>query len=287
MIDRLKVASFFFLIAPGVTLVYIYLHEGGHALAGLAFGGGITEFSVNIFNFLGAHVNITGNFSRYQYAVINLSGVGVPLLTWLVLFLLLPKENSPLVYWTKLIASVGTLFTLIAWIIIPLLYLQDIAPAGDDVTKFILNSRLPPLLVTFGALALFIVGWVLFAHRFDGMRGTVQMLLASKGRPVQAWSWVLMGGMVITGLAWLGILIHSALARNSIQPPRDYILATTVDLSGRDVQEEIIAWFNLDGPGEIAVFLSISGIDTHYIYVDNGPSKWRSDPFTPWRRFLQ
>ena len=41
------------------ALSYTALHEGGHALAGLSFGGRITDFNVNFFN-LGAHVGIDG-----------------------------------------------------------------------------------------------------------------------------------------------------------------------------------------------------------------------------------
>jgi len=61
-VGRLKFAGFLLLTAMAVTLAYTTLHEGGHALAGLAFGGRITEFNVNFFNLLHAHVSIAGEY---------------------------------------------------------------------------------------------------------------------------------------------------------------------------------------------------------------------------------
>ncbi len=61
--NRLEFAGFMLLILLGIALAYTVLHEGGHALAGLAFGGTVREIDVNFFN-LGAHVNIDGSFRR-------------------------------------------------------------------------------------------------------------------------------------------------------------------------------------------------------------------------------
>src|SRR5450759_2969470 len=174
--ERLKVAGFTLLIALGVALAYTVLHEGGHALAGLAFGGTVREIDVNFFN-LGAHVNIDGSFSRYQEAVINVSGAALPFLVWLVLTFALPKEGSPLVLWAKFIASAGTLCSLLAWVVIPFLYIKNDAPAGDDVTRFLANSGLPPLAVAFGALVLFVGGWFLFVRRFPGTRSIWNVII--------------------------------------------------------------------------------------------------------------
>jgi len=262
--DRFKFTGFTLLIALVVALAYTTLHEGGHALAGLAFDGRISEFDVNFFN-LGAHVNIDGGFNRSQNAVINVSGAGLPLLAWLVLILALPKKGSPLLQWTKFITSAGTLCSLLAWVIIPFLYLKNSAPAGDDVTKFIANSGLPPLAVAFCALALFAGGWLLFALRFGGMRTALRVLFTGDGKPVPAWRWALAGVVVVAVLAGAGMLVTSTLGSNSTQPPKGFDLAATVYLSGRDVQAETIAWFNLAEAGDAAIFLRITGIDARYI----------------------
>jgi hypothetical protein len=189
------------------------------------------------------------------------------LLAWLILTLALPRKGSPLIQWTKFITTVGTLFTLLAWVIIPFLYVKNSAPAGDDVTKFITNSGLPPLAVAFGALALFAGGWFLFALRFGGIRTALRVLSTGDGKPVPAWRWALTGVLVVAALAGAGILVASTLGSDPSQPPKGYTITATVDLSGRDVQAESIAGFTLAEAGEAAIFLRITGVDTRYIDV--------------------
>ena len=67
-----------FLIALFVLVVYTVLHESGHALVGLAFGGTITAFNTNFLN-LTAHVGIEGNFSILQQCLVAVAGVSFPL----------------------------------------------------------------------------------------------------------------------------------------------------------------------------------------------------------------
>jgi hypothetical protein len=270
-IDRFKFAGFTLLIAMAVALAYTTLHEGGHALAGLVFGGQIGEFDINFFT-LGAHVNIDGEFNRFQNAVINVSGVGLPLLVWLGLILALPRKGSSLVQWTKFIASAGTLCSLLAWVIIPFFYLKNRAPDGDDVTKFIANSGLPPLAVAFCALALFAIGWFLFAQRSVGMRVVGRVLFTGAGKPVPAWRWGLAGVVIVAALAGAGVLVASTLGSGLTQPPIGYEIAATVDLSVRDMHAETIALFTLAKAGDAAIFLRVTDIDTSYIDVTLVPS---------------
>jgi hypothetical protein len=270
--DRLKFAGFTLLIALGVALAYTFLHESGHALAGLAFGGKIREIDVNFFN-LGAHVNIDGSFSRFQNAVINVSGVGLPLLAWLVLILALPKEGGPLILWTKFIASAGTLCSLLAWVVIPFFYLKNDAPAGDDVTRFLVNSGLPPLAVAFSALILFAGGWFLFVRRYAGTHPVWYVLFPGTRKPAHAWRWVLMGGVVAVALIGAGILEVSTLGDGLPQQPKGYILVATVDLSSRNMEAETITRFTLSKAGDAAIFLRVSIIETRFIDVSLVPSQ--------------
>ena len=118
--DRLKMAAILLILLLAVALLYTTLHEGGHALAGLAFGGKVSDFNVNFFNLSAPHVNIDGTFTPSRHAVINVSGAGLPLLVWFLLMLLLPKRSGFVLQWTKIIFTMGTLNTLLAWIILPL-----------------------------------------------------------------------------------------------------------------------------------------------------------------------
>jgi hypothetical protein len=270
--DRLKVAGLTLLIALGVALVYTGLHEAGHALAGLVFGGRIGEVDLNFFN-LGAHVNIIGSFTRFQEAVINLSGVGLPVLVWLVLILALPKNGSPMILWTKFIASAGTLCSLLAWVLIPFFYLNNNAPIGDDVTRFLVNSGLPPLAVAFVALTLFTGGWWLFIRRGAGTPPLRQALFSSGSRPAALWRWVAAGGVMVAALVGGGIFLTSALRSGLPQPPKGYVFAAAVDLSSRDLQAETIASFNFPRAGDAAILLRVTGLDAGFIDVTLVPSQ--------------
>ena len=150
MRDRLQFIATLLLVLLITALSYTALHEGGHALAGLSFGGRITDFNVNFFN-LGAHVGIDGKFSQSQLAVINVSGVILPFLAWALMMLALPKKDIANLQWIKIISAMGFINSLLAWVILPFLYLAGKAPPSDDVTKFIHNSGLPALAVGLSA----------------------------------------------------------------------------------------------------------------------------------------
>ena len=167
--ERLKQAAILLLILLMAALLYTTLHEGGHALAGMAFGGRIADFNVNFFN-LGAHVGIDGNFTIKQQAVINIAGAALPVLIWFILMLVLPKKADMVLQWIKVIFTMAFLNSLLAWIVIPILYLSNTAPPSDDVTRFISRHGLPPLAVAGGALALCVLGWGLFALRLGNLR---------------------------------------------------------------------------------------------------------------------
>jgi hypothetical protein len=51
-----------------------------------------------------------------------------------------------------------------SWIFVPILYLFDMAPAGDDVSKFIVSSGIAPWIVVLGAITL-LVSCVFFAWK--------------------------------------------------------------------------------------------------------------------------
>src|SRR5512146_46728 len=119
--ERLTFISILLLILRATAVASTPLHEGGHALAGLAFGGRITNFNINFFN-LGAYVGIDGKFSPVQSAVINVSGVALPFLAWVLLMLVLPKKDADNLQWIKIITAMGFVNSLLAWVILPFLY---------------------------------------------------------------------------------------------------------------------------------------------------------------------
>jgi hypothetical protein len=150
-----------------VFLVYTFLHEIGHALVGIYHGGQLASFSINFLD-ASAHTGISGLFTASQRSQINLSGPAMPLLMWLVFILFAPKRANPVLELVKTISSAGVLGSLLPWILVPLVYSSGGAPPGDDVTQFLRNTGMSPLLLSGLTLGLFALGAAVFVRRSSG-----------------------------------------------------------------------------------------------------------------------
>jgi hypothetical protein len=164
---RRKVVLLLVFMGVFVLTLYTFLHEAGHAAAGLFYGGSLYSFSVNFLN-ASAHVGIAGQFTAVQRSLINLAGAALPLVVWIIFLLAVPRRANPVLELLKTISSAGVLGSLLTWILTPFLYLSGAAPAGDDVTQFLNNSHIHPVLAAGAALAVFISGAVLFVQRSSG-----------------------------------------------------------------------------------------------------------------------
>jgi hypothetical protein len=148
------------LISLFVLFAYTFIHEGGHALMGLLFGGKITSFSVNFWD-ISAHVALHGEFTNHQRILISAAGISLPLLVLFVLLIFTPRLVNPVLNWLRIAAAMVTLNPLLAWIVIPFLYMSGNAPR-DDSTNFLNLTGFPPLLVSAGAAAVYAAGFALF-----------------------------------------------------------------------------------------------------------------------------
>jgi hypothetical protein len=267
--ERLKIMVILLLILVVVMFSYTTLHEGGHALAALAFGARITDFNVNVFN-LGAHMNYDGVLSTPQTAVVNVAGVGLPLLTWSLLLIFLPKRNNWILQWVKIALTMGYLNTLLAWVVLPFLYLSHSAPPSDDVTKFITNSGIPVLAVAVGALGLYALGWLLFSARIGSIRQAFMFLRGDKGSlpPQPKWKIILISAIILAFFAGgLALVFQMTSAKDPAAVPPGYKLAAAINLSERAYNAEIVASFTLAKKNDAAVFLRVEGLNTKYIDV--------------------
>ncbi len=152
-VTRNKPRAIILMLSGMIALIYFYtfLHEGGHALISMLYGGTIQEFVLG-FN---AHVRTTGaDFTPAARALFNSAGVLVPVLVLIVTLLLYNKSVANvfyhLFYW---MFSVMITSSLLAWVVIPVVSLFSEPPPGDDVTKFMNHSGMSPLLVTAAAVS--------------------------------------------------------------------------------------------------------------------------------------
>jgi hypothetical protein len=128
------------------------LHEGGHALVVLAYGGTIDNFILG----LNAHVRYHGtNFTLFGEALFHVAGMLLPTITGAVAICFYkPKIRFIGYHICYTIGSVSLVFTMMVWVVIPVISLFTLPPQGDDVTKFLDAIGVNPLFVSFGALLL-------------------------------------------------------------------------------------------------------------------------------------
>lgn len=130
--------------------LYTFLHEGGHALVGIIYGGKIDRFVLGF----DAHVTIHGaKFTQLGESLFNLAGTLLPVICLVVALILYNRNIKNLVYhFIYAESTIMIIGSLIAWIAIPVISLFTAPPSYDDVSKFMEVSDLNPLLISFTAI---------------------------------------------------------------------------------------------------------------------------------------
>ena len=162
--DKVKKVLYVFASALLSIILYIILHEGGHMIVMLSAGATITDFSI-----LTAHVSgVGGNYTNASDLWLQANGALLPVIVSFIYTLFYKKESRSMFYhifsYMFCLIPVGSLF---AWVIIPFVYMQGNAPAGDDVTKFLYNFThdYHPLLVSAVAVLIIAVGIILMIKK--------------------------------------------------------------------------------------------------------------------------
>lgn len=251
-----------------VFFLYTFLHEAGHAVAGWLFGQSLTEFDASFWD-LSAHVGLTGgNLTRMQLATRSAAGVLLPLVVWAIVISLAPRKGSFILETLKLLSTMVVVNTLLAWIVLPVLFLFGRAPS-DDVTNFLNYSQMPPLLLSFTALVLYANCWMYFLFRIDGFRNELLMFGTTEMNSVDGQTRRTIG--IMTGImavcALLVLVMNNPAAGNRsdrLSPPQGFTRAAQIDLSVRPYSAESIAWFKLEQRSSAGVFVVVDNIDTTY-----------------------
>ncbi len=265
-------ASLSLLLALGmfvwVILVYTFLHEVGHALAAWLAGGQVYTFNINFFN-LGAQVSASHSAQIFS----SLAGMALPVLVWFGFILNAPRRGSPALEALKIVASAGVIGSMLAWVIIPLVYASGGAPVNDDVTRFLSLSGINPHLAAgvFGGLT---AGMYALARRkIQEGNALREMLLGEAGWLGWQQNRNLYTRMlaVAAGVLFVTVLINLAGggSRGGVQsaPPEGYQLVRRIDLAGQTNRDEVIAAFTRGGGQGGGVFLQLNQVESEYINV--------------------
>jgi hypothetical protein len=265
-----------------VLFIYTFLHEAGHAILGFAFGQSLTEFDVSFWD-VSAHVDmIGGELTHSQLAVQAIAGVTLPLLVWAVFMGLIPRKTNFSLKALKLVSSLAVLNTLLAWILIPVLSIFGNVPPSDDVTHVLHFSHMPPWLLAFAALVLYIGGWAYFLSKIDGLRNEVllfgtpelETLSAGMGTVIPWMTGILAFCLVLVFL----INIPAAQAPlTELTPPSGFEVVAEVKLSRQAYSTDTLAEFSLEESAEVGVFIVVRNLNTSYFDLSViGPGGYHS-----------
>ena len=155
--EKLKRISYAFLGLGIATFLYIIVHETGHLIVMLSAGATVTDFSIMF-----SHVSaVGGKYTDGSEMWLNANGAVLPLVVSYAAMLFYNRKHETafyrIIYFLVTSVPIGSL---LAWVIIPLLYMAGKAPAGDDVTKFLntFTKYCPAYVTSIIALLLMAVG---------------------------------------------------------------------------------------------------------------------------------
>ena len=252
-----------------VVFIYTFLHEAGHAIVGFAFGQSLTEFNVSFWDF-SAHVDMAGGMLTHpQLAVQAIAGASLPLFVWLIFIGLVPRKADFILEALKLISSLAVLNTLLAWILIPLLFIFGKAPPSDDVSHALRYSQMWPLLMVCIALILYILGWAYFLSKIAGLRNEFLLFRIQESEGLTAGTHTLIPWMtgIMAFCLVLVFLINNPATNDpftKLTPPPGFEVVAEVKLSRQAYSTEALTEFSLDKPTEVGVFIVVRNINTSY-----------------------
>ena len=158
---------FFVLIFIPVWLyTYTFLHESGHAFVILYYGGVIESFSIGLNAYVISH---SANFTPFGAALNNIAGLLLPAFFFILILCLYNPRFKPAWYHIcYVIMMISMISSALVWVVVPIL-LSYITVPPDDVTNFIQNTGLHPLIVAYGGFFLILI-YILLAYGFGLFR---------------------------------------------------------------------------------------------------------------------
>lgn len=154
MEDRKKFILSILCIEILILFLYVLLHEFGHTLVAVACVAKITDFSI-----MKAHMlYIGGNFNQMTGSLLNVAGMLLPVLVCLMFILTFNCNRKNIFYMCFCIMFfIITTFSILAWVIVPLISMFFTPPAGDDVVKLLINSQWNPVIIILSAILLIVM----------------------------------------------------------------------------------------------------------------------------------
>lgn len=254
-----------------VMILYTFLHEGGHALAIMLGGGTLDSFSMDFITFT-AHVSNSGLVQPPWNIINTAAGALLPVLVMLLVFLIFPRPKTAFAGLLSRVASFCVLGSLLPWVVIPFFYLIGNAPAGDDVTHFLISSGCLPILLSAVAMQVIIATFLMLRLRL----GSFIQPFRTAARDVEGFSFRRNIGL------WIGMIISTVLAftmsfylnrgyyANALysgQSPQGYRLAAEMALDDPASNGSGVVAFTLDEATHAGVFVRLEDVRTEELDI--------------------
>lgn len=159
MNSKLKFVLLLLSAALTSVVVYIFLHESGHALVAVACGAKITSFSI-----IRAYTSwVGGTYSVFTASALKAAGMVLPLIAAVIYMLFIFNKNRQGSFYRmfSLFFSLFPVMTLLAWVIVPIAYMAGDTNTPDDVIQFLNVSGLNPVIVIVVSLLIFLLSLLL------------------------------------------------------------------------------------------------------------------------------
>ncbi|MEC9488327.1 MAG: hypothetical protein UMV23_02445 [Halanaerobium sp.] len=270
MIKDHRVLLRFIILGLFIT-IYATLHEAGHALSVLLFGGEITFFNINLFD---ARMSYRGVFLPWEKSVIHLAGFGLPYLLWLIFISIIPVRIGRQVLEYIKAYSAAIMATAVPWVIVPLLALFGNAPQGDDTTKFLQASSLPGLLAPILFTLLILISYLIWHRKSPGALA-VFLVQDSPFRLSKKQLYALLLPLLV-----LVTLMAFPWVDNQVSEPEvgeDYQQLCRGDLAGREGDWELCKFW-LKEPQEVKVLVQIKNLSASLFDLRLMSSDGREEP---------
>ncbi|MCM1500737.1 MAG: hypothetical protein NC124_19945 [Clostridium sp.] len=152
-----KSKRFLFMLPSAMLAVVLYItfHELGHLIVMLSAGETIVDFSI-----ITAHVSGTGgNYTDLSALWLYANGALLPIFVSYIYMLFYKSNNEkPFYRFFSYMVALIPIASMLAWVVVPFMYVGGNAPAGDDVVSFLytFSQYFHPFIVS--AVAAIIIG---------------------------------------------------------------------------------------------------------------------------------
>jgi hypothetical protein len=186
-------------------------------------------------------------------------------MVWLVFIHFTPPKVNFQLHLLRLFASIGTLSTLLAWIILPLFQLFGNTYPPDDVTTFLSVCQMPPLLLTALSAGLLTLGYVYYRSKVGSLRSQFALIYQVDGGTLTKGTRASILGMAALLIFCLALTwFANQVADPTAAVPDGFQQLAAIEFSSRPYDSEALAQFSLEQSQIVGLFCLVEKVDTDF-----------------------